>query len=808
MRELSTYFTKAFSHSYKCKTPNEYVFQQGDYRFSVLSSRMIRVEKDKNRIFTDEATQTVICRDFDRPKFSISQKGNKIVIKTEDIVFRYDLSKGKAESITLKDSRCVTNFKNGNLKGTYRTLDMINGSVKLGNGLMSTSGVSVIDDSKTVIMSADGTMKERRKIQKDEYYFAFGNDFRGCLKDFFKLCGSVPLVPRYCLGNWWSRYKDYSQQEYIDLMKEFLERDIPISVATIDMDWHWVDVIERFGKENAYFRREGLLPYRDFAEAFQAQGWTGYSWNTELFPDYKAMLSWLHEKNFKVTVNLHPAQGVRPFENQYRDFARFMGVDPDSKKRIPFDITDPKFIDAYFNILHRPYEKDGVDFWWIDWQQEKYTKIKGLDPLWALNHYHTLDLASTGKRPLILSRFAEIGSHRYPLGFSGDTIISWKSLDFQPYFTANAANAGYTWWSHDIGGHQLGKRNDELYVRWVQLGEFSPIMRLHSTKDEFMGKEPWKYNFAAETAAVNALRERHALIPYIYSINRLTHTEGRALCEPMYYSYPNDKAAYEVPNQFFFGGELIVSPITKPADKRTFLAPSKVWLPKGRWTDWYTGRIYEGGHFITMYRDLNALPVLAKEGAIIPLSQNRKTNDWSNPEKLTIRIFRGTNRFTLYEDDGETMNFENGAFAETILSVKETDRDLLFKINAAKGDLSILPDRREWELVFDDISMVKKITVRVCGTEIPVSPQYKGGKTVITLPSVPVDADVEVEFKTFKIRKNPCKKAAVGELLSKYQLSTIYKRAVFASYIKDLSKTFPLSDSALKGPVEEVLNAY
>ena len=130
-----------------------------------------------------------------------------------------------------------------------------------------------------------------------------------------------------------------------------------------------------------------------------------------------------------------------------------MGVDPKSKKRIPFDITDPKFIDAYFNILHRPYEKEGVDFWWIDWQQEKDTKIKGLDPLWALNHYHSLDLASTGKRPLILSRFAEVGSHRYPLGFSGDTVISWKSLDFQPYFTANAANVGYTWWSHDIGGH-------------------------------------------------------------------------------------------------------------------------------------------------------------------------------------------------------------------------------------------------------------------------------------------------------------------------------------------------------------------
>ena len=482
-----------------------------------------------------------------------------------------------------------------------------------------------------------------------------------------------------------------------------------------------------------------------------------------------------------------------------------MGVNPKSKKRIPFDITDPKFVDAYFNILHRPYEKEGVDFWWIDWQQEKDTKIKGLDPLWALNHYHSLDLASTGKRPLILSRFAEVGSHRYPLGFSGDTVISWKSLDFQPYFTANAANVGYTWWSHDIGGHQLGARNDELYVRWVQLGEFSPIMRLHSTKDEFMGKEPWKYSFAAETAAVNALRERHALIPYIYSINRRTHTEGRALCEPMYYSYPNEKAAYEVPNQYFFGSELMVSPVTKPADKRTFLAPARVWLPKGRWTDWYTGRIYEGERFVTMYRDLNALPVLAKEGAIVPLSQNDRKNDWSNPEKLTVRIFRGTNSFTLYEDDGETMNFENGAFAETVLSVREAGEELLFTIGAARGDLSVLPARREWKLVFDDISSAREITVRVCGSDRPVSPEYKGGKTSITIADVSPDADIEVVCRAFEVRKNPGRKEAVGALLSKYQLPTLYKQAVFNPFMKDLTKPFPLHDSALKGPVEEVL---
>ena len=805
MNELSPYFKAAFSHNYKTGTAEGFVIQRGSFRFSVLSSRIIRVEKDKKRIFTDEATQTVICRDFDRPEFSFFQDNNKITIKTKDICFHFDLAKGRTESITLKDSRCVTDFKSGNLKGTYRTLDMINGSVKLEEGLMSTSGVSVVDDSKTVIMCSDGTMKERRPVQTDDYYFAFGKDFRGCLREFFKLCGAVPLVPRYCLGNWWSRYKDYSQQEYVDLMKKFLEKDIPITVATIDMDWHWVDVLKRFGKENVSGNREDKYSFKSIPEFFQSHGWTGYSWNTELFPDYKAMLSWLREKNFKVTVNLHPAQGVRAFENQYEDFAKFMGIDPKSKKRIPFDITDPKYIEGYFRFLHRPYEEDGVDFWWIDWQQERKTKIKGLDPLWALNHYHTLDLASTGKRPLILSRFAQVGSHRYPLGFSGDTIISWKSLDFQPYFTVNAANVGYTWWSHDIGGHQLGSRNDELYVRWVQLGEFSPIMRLHSTKDEFMGKEPWKYSFAAETAAVNALRERHALIPYIYSINRRTHTDGLALCEPMYYSYPDEKNAYEVPNQFFFGSELMVSPVTRPADKRTFLAPTKVWLPGGRWTDWYTGRIYEGGRFVTMYRDLNALPVLAKEGAIVPLSQNDRTNDYSNPKKLTVRIFRGTNSFTLYEDDGETMNFENGAFAETVLSVREAGRDLLFKISAAKGDLTVIPEKREWKLVFDDISSAKEIVVKVSGRKRSVSPEYKNGKTTITLLSIPAEADVEIEFKSFEARRNPDKKESVVELLSKYQLPTMFKQVTLNSFVKDISKPFPLHDPALRGPVEEVL---
>ena len=135
-----------------------------------------------------------------------------------------------------------------------------------------------------------------------------------------------------------------------------------------------------------------------------------------------------------------------------------------------FDIADPDFLLAYLEEIHHPLEAEGVDFWWLDWQQGSHTAMPGLNPLWMLNHYHFLDSGRDGKRPITFSRYAGPGSHRYPVGFSGDTVTSWASLDFQPYFTATAANLGYGWWSHDIGGHMFGVRDDELVTRWFQLG--------------------------------------------------------------------------------------------------------------------------------------------------------------------------------------------------------------------------------------------------------------------------------------------------------------------------------------------------
>ena len=163
--------------------------------------------------------------------------------------------------------------------------------------------------------------------------------------------------------------------------------------------------------------------------------------------------------------------------------ARRWASTPTSELPIDFDPADPAFLEAYLEVLHHPLEAEGVDFWWLDWQQGGVTRIPGLDPLWLLNHFHFLDSGrATAGAPLTFSRYAGVGSHRYPIGFSGDTVITWASLDFQPYFTATASNVGYGWWSHDIGGHFFGGKDDELTVRWTQLGVFSPIMRLHSSR--------------------------------------------------------------------------------------------------------------------------------------------------------------------------------------------------------------------------------------------------------------------------------------------------------------------------------------
>ena len=170
--------------------------------------------------------------------------------------------------------------------------------------------------------------------------------------------------------------------------------------------------------------------------------------------------------------------------------------------------------------------------------------------------------------------------------------MTWESLKFQPEFTACASNIGYGWWSHDIGGHMFGYRDEELEVRWYQLGAFSPINRLHSTDSPFNGKEPWNFHGDAERAMTSALRLRHAMIPYLYTMNRRAAFDNEPLVQPLYWDYPEIEAAYKLTDEFRFGTELLVAPIVDPAERSVQRAKADVWLPQGEWFDFFDGRHY------------------------------------------------------------------------------------------------------------------------------------------------------------------------------------------------------------------------
>ncbi len=679
-----------------------------DYRITVLETRLFRVERDAAHAFCDEATLSVWFRDADGVDWDATA-GEKMLIVTTDRV-SLCLADDFDGAYVILDGVKHPLDNRGNLLGTYRTLDECNGGahiwqgqkipVTLDCGVISESGVAVVDDTRTPILGADGMPKERPETEMDVYVFAYGTDYRAAIRGLYRITGTTPLIPRYALGVWWSRNHVYSDREYLHLLDRMERRDVPLTVATLDMAWHWTDTAdERFG-----ITASGKND--DFHGG--ANGWTGYSWNTDLFPDHRSFLDQLRKRGLKVTMNLHPADGVRYWEDMYPEMARAMGIDPATEEVVRFDMTDPRFINAYFRVLHHPHEEAGITFWWMDWQQGCQSKIRDLDPLWCVNHFHFLDNARE-HAPLLLSRYCGIGSHRYPLGFSGDTHITWDTLAYLPYFTATASNVGYTWWSHDIGGFMFGINDWELYTRSVQLGAFLPITRLHCTINPCCTKEPNVYMNGTGELADEALRLRHRLIPYLYTASYATTYEGRALIEPMYYAYPHEKQAYRFRNQYLFGSELLVVPVTTPM-KRGGLSLTRAWLPHGHWTDIFTGDEYDGDRVVEMARWLNSIPVLLREGGVLVLDGRRHTNAVSNPEMLEVLVANGDGAYTLREDD------EHGGYAATSFVNRAEEGQQILSIRC--DDTAGVTPTRRYRVEFRNIP-VGEVTVTADGEAYP-----------------------------------------------------------------------------------------
>lgn len=703
------------------------VVERGQVRFTVLTPRIIRMEWSPDGHFVDAPSQVFIDREQPVPAFTTSTRDGTLHIDTDSLSLAYKLGSGRfaADNLTIRSRGFKTAFdwhpglpEPENLKGTARTLDRYDGDVQpdtgkqldLGQGLLSRQGWHLIDDSASFLFD-DSAWRwvEKRSCAdcQDLYFLGYGHRYEEILGDFAKVAGREPMPPRYAFGYWWSRYWNYSDSEIRELVEDFKRYGIPLDVLVVDMDWHRTDDLDwnpKYAEQDAFG---------------QLVGWTGYTWNHSLFPDPAKFLQWLHGQQLKVTLNLHPASGISADEAAYPAFAKAMGVH--DGKAIGIETADKRFMTSLFDTVLDPLHAEGVNFWWLDWQQWPDSKqLPGLSNTWWLNYvFYTRMQDADRERALIYHRWGGLGNHRYQVGFSGDSVISWRSLAYQPYFTATASNVLYGYWSHDIGGHMFadGTPEDqrhidpELYVRWMQFGAFSPILRTHSSKEAGLRKEPWRFAPADFAALRQIVDLRYALAPYIYTASRQAYDTGISLLRPLYYAWPDQAKAYDAGNEYMFGDDLLVAPVTQPMQDG--VANVSTWLPPGRWYDRNRGDVLEGGRTITRDYTLDEVPVFVRAGAVVPMNPPavKKLQGWDD-HAVVLRQFPGGSAHTrLYADAGDSEGYRRGEYAFTAIDGQRDAHATTLSVGARQGQYPGMPQDMQYTVELPDAALPESVTV-------------------------------------------------------------------------------------------------
>lgn len=747
----------------------------GNARFTVLTDRLIRMEWAENGEFEDNATLGIVNRNLPVPAFKTVRSGKGVTIKTSALTLSYK-GTGKFDEKNLSATFVMNGKKvtwrpgmsdEANLLGTARTLDRFAGDETIDpydKGVVSRDGWAVIDESERhllVPVEADWKywVAERPAGQRqDLYLFAYGHDYTAAVRDFTKVSGKIPMPPKYAFGYWWCRYWMYSDTEVRDIIKHFHDFNMPMDVFIIDMDWHYT---WGYGKNNRV---------RDAAG--ERLGWTGYTWDTSLFPDSKGLLQEMLADHVQTSLNLHPASGLQPFEKPYKAFredylARTNDYDGpkgyvDDKGNdvyVPFRASQMEWMDAYFNSVIHPLEQEGVSFWWLDWQQFKESKyVGGLSNTFWLNYTFFNDMvrqsASQGKmakRPMIYHRWGGIGSHRYQVGFSGDTFATWKVLGALPYFTYTASNVGYCYWGHDIGGHMQPKgvkeTDPELYTRWMQSGVFTPIYKSHSTKDMTMEKRFWMFPDYFD-AMRESIRLRYDLAPYIYTAAREAYDEGLGLSRPLYYVYPEVEKAYTEKEEFFFGRDILATTVCKPADKVTRLAERSMWFPAGNnWFDMATGKMYQGGTDQVLSYTVDENPWFVPEGAVITLSGEKIMNLQETSNELRLRVAPGLGTFetSVYEDDGASQAYDTD-YATTAIRKTTTADCVKVVVDPRKGTYAGAPATRKVSVELECAAAPSKVLVN--GVETAYRFDGQALRVIVEAPEMEASQTLTFEIAT------------------------------------------------------------
>ncbi|MBQ7836468.1 MAG: alpha-xylosidase [Clostridia bacterium] len=735
------------------------IYVKGNARFTVISDGVIRMEYAEGGAFVDGET---LFAKRDMYWDAEVSDGDILAIRTENMTLYYAGGEFTRDTlwadIHAGDFNAVWHFGDENKKnlgGTLHTLDGVCGFKPLPDGLLSRDGWYVVDDSGTPYFE-NGWICDRPDAHKyDLYLFAYGANYKAALSDLAATSGKMELPRKYFFGSWYSRWWPYTAEDFISLADQYDENDFPLDILVMDMDWHYQD----------WGHQEGEPQYQfGYGHAGANLGWTGYNWNKRLIPDPEGTIKALNDRGIAVTLNDHPADGVRDADEVYDRFMKKLEASgysecvPDIEEKINdrerahrekgvknfrFNAGSKEYMDAFFDATGAEMEEKGAAFRWLDWQQDYlYPNVNGMKNLthlrW-LNHLYYEASKRDGKRGMSFSRWGGWGDHKHPAYFSGDSVTSWETLDFEIQMTVSAGNAGCFWWSHDIGGFldPIEGGQSEVYARWVQFGALSPALRVHMNGVEGFDRRPWTWGEPYCSVMRKAFHLRSRLMPYVYSETKNASDLSVPLLRALYLDFPEDEEAYKHPGQYLFGEGIMTAPVCRPLEENGKVE-SEIYFPEGVWYDWFTGQHYGAG-LHKVENTLDTFPLFVRAGYPVvtqPYTARMATEPLRQPR---ILIYAGDDGATaLYEDDGVS-DVDMGICRVTAISYDDGTKTVSFNcINST----------------YDDKITARDVTVELRGADAKgaeckdyrVSFANEGDASVATVYDVPVDGSFELRF--------------------------------------------------------------
>jgi hypothetical protein len=740
--------------------------RDGHARFEVLSATLIRLEYADDDHFEDRPSMTAIERLFPPVPFTTTVSRHVRVIQTGALTLRYREGPGPftpqnllvavplGAGSTAAQPSWQPESNPGNLGGWRRALDTEQGPVPLHEGLLSRAGWYLLNDTQTVVLTADAPGFALRPHHagsyQDGYFFGYGHNYAQGLADLRALTGPAPLLPRKAFGAWYSRYYAYSEQEYHSLLMQFRANGVPLDTLSVDTDW----------KREANRLAGALASTAVGANPLKPYSWNGWEWDRSLFPDPKRFLAWAHGLGLSVTLNVHPSidstdprfAATEAHAGGLTQDNSCWGVQADpSGQCYVFDWTSPRQLDAYF-ALHNPLEAGGVDFWWLDWCCDgSSAQAPGLTADTWINSRYALHNRARDERWLSFARMGgsfqagnggggttgAFAEHRYTMHFTGDTCATWPMLAFEAQFTAEEGNIGLPYVTHDIGSYNgvpvagtcgalpvskvAGHLPEDLYVRWVQFGTFQPLDRLHSDHGDRL---PWQYSPSAAAAAGAFLRLREELVPYLYTMARRSYDTGLPMVRALYLQWPDLAGAYSHPSEYTLGPDMLVAPVISPGSS----ARTSVWIPPGTWIDYFTGAHFTGPTTVQLEVPLQQYPVFVRSGAVIPTQPEELSTTAVGPQDpLVLTAWPGAaGSFDVYDDQGQGFSYQDGANTWThVTATQPTPSCTSLTIAAARGRFPGAPAARSWEVRFADVAAPGAVTLG--GRPLPSGPPGSPG---------------------------------------------------------------------------------